>query len=202
MTDSCSGHCCRNFTLPFSPAELKASYRAVAALSQGLKKGPNDRVLKDMEVWWPHLIYKGYHPRDANGDPSKVMQHHYTCALFDTQYGLCKAYEHRPEACRTYPNSVACAHHECTWRPAKEGRVQRNGDIVTMEKLKGRIKKLDAQEGIDEGCVRRRKVSSANTMAGRAERKKGGGDRLRGLDGGCGGVVSAHEHAVLRRGRD
>lgn len=113
LRGGCCGRCCERFTLPLSPLELNSEYRKAAAFSRGERvKG---KVIKDIEFWTPHLIYLGIHPFDpADGKRVYPPKHHYTCALFDRDHRLCRAYEHRPQACRDYPYGLSCRYDGCT----------------------------------------------------------------------------------------
>lgn len=121
----CTGHCCKRFYLPLSPADLELACEAQR------QKDAGDTV----ELW-----------RDFKGDQHGVVgmdgeivqiagmvelvdtiqksaitdsrEHFYTCKNFDGQN--CTIYESRPPMCRNYPGYNGeghCNYPGCTYVP-------------------------------------------------------------------------------------
>lgn len=127
--DRCSGHCCENFSLPLSPAELEASYYAWLGREQGssyvgMNGRESPRVCQDIHLIYPMLVYLGYtdkrppkiNPSDEKllGKP-EVKLHRYRCKHLDPKTRDCTIYEIRPVMCRTYPDGRTCNFAGCTW---------------------------------------------------------------------------------------
>lgn len=128
--DRCTGHCCRDFTLPMGPEELWASYarwmaggekRSLPSMS-GAAETP---LYLDVHLIAPMVVYKGYHNRDSKrinpsdegllGKPESKA-HHYTCKHFDPKAKACTIYEYRPAMCRSFPGPFGCNYLGCTWK--------------------------------------------------------------------------------------
>lgn len=106
MGDRCTGHCCREFTLPDTPEGLAAS--------KNVPKG------SDRRFWSRNAIFL----RFSSG------RYYYTCKQYDLGTGNCKAYETRPWTCRMYPEYLSgekCSNAGCTWT---EHRAH-GGDLIT-----------------------------------------------------------------------
>lgn len=127
MGDRCTGHCCREFTLPVSPDELAT--RA--------KDNPYDLEVQKIAGMVVHLKtvsvaelgdanpqdWRGIHPAEMRG-----AQHWYTCTIYDKTTGNCGDYDQRPRMCRDYPGNSepygiermrACRYKACTWDKAR-----------------------------------------------------------------------------------
>lgn len=102
----CSGHCCRRFTLLYSPEEL-AIFRQRTA--------DGEATCEDIEIIEPMVIYLGKHNYDPQlGTPVDAPMHHYTCKNFDEASGDCRIYETRPGMCRNFPYDGSCRFRGCT----------------------------------------------------------------------------------------
>lgn len=88
----CSGHCCKDFPLPFSLEEVKTK-------RETLRDG---NVIADM------LIYLREQPY-LDGDKG----YRYTCKHLQ-ENGDCGIYETRPWMCSAYPYGKACTKEGCT----------------------------------------------------------------------------------------
>jgi Fe-S-cluster containining protein len=102
--NSCKGHCCTAFNLPFSPSEI-------ARLSTK-RFGPDALKVRDM------LIYLGKrvgNPIVEQDGLSETKPHHwYTCKWFDGETRSCLNYEDRPEMCSSFPNrQPTCPYAGC-----------------------------------------------------------------------------------------
>lgn len=107
QTERCTGHCCEQFHLPFSIAELRKRH---------LK--PRDRQIPGMLV----LLYRSWslpsgeavtpesHPHMVPRDGG--APYIYTCKNF--KEGSCSVYETRPDMCRNYPDDEPCRYKDCT----------------------------------------------------------------------------------------
>lgn len=133
--DRCTGHCCEEFTLPFGPDELWASYsrwlRHLHQNDQDLLKGstlpdkPMSPLYTDIHLVAPMVTYLGYGPvRYKMVDPGPVGKirkfHRYTCKHFDSKKRVCSIYEFRPQVCRTHGVNYKCNYAACKWKDHKE----------------------------------------------------------------------------------
>lgn len=101
MADRCTGHCCEDFILPYSPEELHTKMR-------GHKDDP---LIQRM------VLYLGKY-RAANQDfPGGAEGHHYTCRYFDKKSRDCTIYEQRPDMCRDHPYEKPCTFKGCELTP-------------------------------------------------------------------------------------
>ena len=107
-TERCSGHCCRQFTLPFSPDEL---------LDQ--MTDPKKNFLDGVQIA-EMVVYLGFTTPPPEMGPTeeqlKVERHRYTCRNFDDATGSCTVYETRPHMCRDYPHGNPCRYVGCTMK--------------------------------------------------------------------------------------
>lgn len=170
--DRCTGHCCRRFSLPFSPEEWKASYEQELRIQSGeLKENPDPNGPPwplprpvDVMIVAQMIIPLGAHnwsPQtgkpyadDGQGDR---LGHHYTCKHLDDATGNCRIYETRPEVCRKYPYGRPCGYTECTWDAARAGHVNENGQEMTMQELAEKAAKaaeLNAQMQVVEAMLK------------------------------------------------
>lgn len=122
----CSGHCCRSFTLPHSPAELREQaelmreWEAVRddeeARSAWQDAHPGASLIRDIIQIEGMVVYLG--PFYANPVEDQVIEgfdhllHFYTCRNFDG--ANCRIYDSRPEMCRDYPYGRPCTYAACT----------------------------------------------------------------------------------------
>lgn len=137
MSDRCTGHCCKAFTLPYSPDELQEKFEEWVG---GKDNGP-----RDIDVVWPMAIYLGpSHVNPATGLQHPETFHVYTCEHFEG--GNCTIYEGRPNVCRRYPNGRKCYYKDCTWDAAREGRIDWDGNL----ELPNELVQLEAQVGRQE----------------------------------------------------
>lgn len=93
----CTGHCCRSFFIPYSPAELMDRASQPGA-------GPEDMQIAQMVVPLPQPVQLG-------------VGSYYTCKHFDGTG--CKIYETRPKMCSDYPYQSDCAFKDCTRKVRK-----------------------------------------------------------------------------------
>jgi Fe-S-cluster containining protein len=150
----CTGHCCKEFFLPFGPEELEAAYHRwlrSAGQSMGLAMS-TDGVVAGAVYGEIHLIYpmvqylgKFKEPpfRQVNNSGNE-SRHYYSCKHYDTKTHNCTIYEIRPMMCRDYPYRGSCNYAACTWterkqakeKPIRKGLKIRKEDEVEM-KVKG-----------------------------------------------------------------
>lgn len=105
MVDRCTGHCCRNFPLPYAPHDLRARAPTIV----------DGEFIADM------VIPIG--PHDREGFYTYACRHH------DDVTGDCRAYDQRPDMCRRYPYGNLCEYAECTL-PAESQRETRKSLAV------------------------------------------------------------------------
>jgi Fe-S-cluster containining protein len=116
----CTGHCCRSFWLPYSPAELLENYQAWKGGRFVKGRDRNDHP-QASEIWLiaPMAIYLGYLPQNPQ-KPEPLINgahgHFYRCAHV-RENGDCGIYEMRPKMCRDYPYGTDCDFPGCTMRP-------------------------------------------------------------------------------------
>lgn len=109
----CTGHCCRAFTLPFTPQGLAALVAREAHLPKS-----------EARELAPMLVYLGtFEPQEAEarfGHCSSGEHHYWTCRNHDRVTGNCTIYETRPRMCIDYPYGKPCNYIECTSQPEPE----------------------------------------------------------------------------------
>ncbi len=141
----CAGHCCRDFTLPESPEEMKA--RKAASLKEHRKwvrrfsssaerTAENIKWLKsDISIVPEMVIYLGEFNCDVNGNLVREQLHHYTCKNFDEVSGDCKIYEYRPQMCSKFPYGYKCWYKNCQRIVAapKEVQLKEEKELVICE---------------------------------------------------------------------
>lgn len=136
----CTGHCCKAFILPFTPAELWKRYDKWHTPPIPLEELPPEEQQEGPRI--PdeiHLIAPMVRLVDVleAGDTclmtGKILQAQtifYTCVHLD-ENNNCGIYEHRPKMCRDYPYGNECQCIGCTLEP-KDGGVR-----VEAERNKG-----------------------------------------------------------------
>lgn len=95
----CVGHCCRVFSLPMRPEELRAS------------RDPEATKIAGMVIYLGHYL-----STELPGAPPQnegVREHFYTCINRNTVTGDCMAYETRPRMCREFPYGSQCPYPDC-----------------------------------------------------------------------------------------
>lgn len=123
-TSRCTGHCCKDFSLPFSPMELK--HQAELA-KRGKGRFFPEEILKvaDMVVflfqnWSNSQDGRGLKKGRGSKSPFNGPQYHYTCRHFDRATGNCMNYENRPLMCQNFPYGRDCRYRGCTRRCEQE----------------------------------------------------------------------------------
>ena len=116
MSDRCTGHCCRDFSLPYSPEEIEAMRLSVtkwdAAGNEAIAHIYPHAVFNDLGTIAAMVQYRGEHDG----------RHRYNCAHL-SENGDCAIYERRPSMCVRYPYSRRCQHDGCTWKDARRVRL-------------------------------------------------------------------------------
>lgn len=127
VLDRCTGDCCRSFTFPVGPEELKDLYEQWADIQQGdsidmgLVPQKVRRLIQDIHLIYPMVKYLGrrempnhFNPSDEFLQTGKTPKEHiYTCKHFDGRN--CTIYDIRPRMCRRYPYNSDCNYEGCTW---------------------------------------------------------------------------------------
>lgn len=104
MANRCTGHCCKNFPLPYSHSDLKLAFEA-------WRKGESE--WKDLNGK-PHPLPQDIHLIYPMVIPLPVKdQFRYDCKHLDGQ-GDCTIYENRPRMCVDYPYGKMCQKKGCT----------------------------------------------------------------------------------------
>jgi Fe-S-cluster containining protein len=99
VTNRCTGHCCREFYLPLTPAEIESYARG----EYPTEDEKSDRGFMARNAIWLKTV---------NGSA------YFTCRQYDTETGNCNAYDRRPRTCSGYPGyggSHKCSNKGCTW---------------------------------------------------------------------------------------
>ena len=130
MTDRCTGHCCRAFILPLSPAEVGRALEVHRHLVETGEwkpwiddKGDSRSHVKEFDVIGPMV-----EPIDPEGADIPLHlrwalsngYHLYRCKNL-TASGDCGIYEARPGMCRDYPYGGPCKYATCTWDAGRAG---------------------------------------------------------------------------------
>ena len=153
--DRCTGHCCRNLTIPISPEELLASYQRwhgegkvqVFKSTNTKDTGP---VYVDIHLLAPMLEYLGkstkpyktVNPTDEQLLGTEPERHRYRCKMLDRE-GNCSIYEIRPAMCRDYPYAGDCLYAQCTWKARKQKK-----ETAAQTKARKRRLVIDSEGGL------------------------------------------------------
>lgn len=128
MGDRCTGRCCRDFDLPFTPDALRAAAataRAAREAQEPTAPGAVARV-RNAEVEQIAAMVIPLRP-----EPGAPTRYRYRCANYDEDSGDCAIYDRRPDMCRDFPYGHACAFGDrCDWDAAREGRAVNHHKIV------------------------------------------------------------------------
>jgi len=153
----CSGHCCTEFCLPYSPDQLWAFYdywlRARGCDSEvplEMNESKSLVLMRDIFLVAPMVEYLGFgistqkklNPSDESLlGTAEIKAHRYRCRHFCSGLKKCMIYEHRPQMCRNYPGLGRCEYDGCTWDAgrgvkltAKENRARTKLLIKKSEK--------------------------------------------------------------------
>lgn len=169
-TDRCTGHCCQNFYLPFSPEDIDRAYRRWSTQGQtgathhvtmnGVEYGP---IYVDIHLIAPMVVHLGkraatmkkVNPTDEGllGKP-ELEGHFYRCKHFDAVEKVCTIYELRPQMCRDYPgrDGATCNFGGCTWkarRAPKQTKKQQNERLKILQEPQ--VDKAKAPEIVSGG---------------------------------------------------
>jgi Fe-S-cluster containining protein len=121
MSDRCTGHCCRDFTLPFSPGELSGAVGDnIRAMNEELRGELLTQQCWERDLIQIHdmVVYLG----NYGTDDFKERAWHYRCKNIQDN-GDCGIYQTRPGMCRRFPSSGHCGYSACNWTEAREGRA-------------------------------------------------------------------------------
>ncbi len=119
--ERCSGGCCKSFSLPQSPIELKFQLRVAKLARQRdlelMPLGPDYRVdeiekINDMVIFIRADSNKQM-ARDKDRPRARVYR--YTCKHFDTKTNNCMNYENRPRMCSDFPYGKENADGSCDY---------------------------------------------------------------------------------------
>lgn len=116
----CTGDCCRKFSLPFTPKELRD-------LFTGRKKHKyNIAEMKQIVLMVKFLETSRIH---VNGKVVENDIQYYTCRNLNKETGDCKIYEHRPRMCSSYPYKRKCEYPGCT----RKVKIVENSEESVLE---------------------------------------------------------------------
>lgn len=149
MGERCTGHCCQEFYLPYSPEELADAYKAWSGSGGkpiAMAKDKPKPILVDIHLITPMVVHLGFklqeqpcvNPTDEVllGKP-EVAGNYYRCKHFDAESKNCTIYDIRPAMCRNYPYAEKCNYGGCQWTAQKAKKL-------TEEELKVRTEVLQA----------------------------------------------------------
>lgn len=152
----CKGHCCRRFTLPFGPEELREH---AAAWCRG-ESHNGHRFSSEVLQVAGMVVHLGEDDLDTNRRRRKSgrRSHWYTCGHHDPVSGDCLIYSIRPPMCREYPEygggyPAECLFDACAakpflrrfpltrplWRWWNARRVARKMKLDEVEVLKAKV---------------------------------------------------------------
>lgn len=131
VTSRCTGHCCKDFTLPISPMQfawwaklVKLGKKPIFWRLYGPRRSFGDMARGAVTNHIPEEIAKvadmvifKFASKTCLGNPGRKIPHllyHYTCRHFDEKSGNCTNYANRPDMCRSYPNGGMCKYKGCT----------------------------------------------------------------------------------------
>lgn len=110
----CTGHCCKEFTLPYSPKELRVKYkREFEDRLRDPTQAPNNEIRQIALM----IKYLGITNTTMDGRKlSKYSEwiYKYTCRNYNPKSGDCRNYENRPRMCSEYPYGKKCLYPGCT----------------------------------------------------------------------------------------
>lgn len=209
MSSRCVGHCCKDFTLPFSPIQVE---RWKKRLAKGAKpesvatyeetRNPYDFRLKkrgeysfkyydlernDIPYILDMLIFLRTDTQDnATGDGYRghlyrSRMYHYTCKHFDGKD--CTAYEKRPSVCQRHgTNDQRCRYAKCAMRNNQE--VHAGLGLRTVNKKKIDRARTGETMGLDESKANRAPETSNEVPL--IPKRNGGGSFAEGCGASCG----------------
>jgi len=95
----CTGHCCRDFSLPYFPDEFKRRHK---------------HIVDGVQIY-RMVIYIGIGHLNHAGQRVKYYPR-YTCRNYNSDKKECEIYEDRPAMCRDYPyRGQTCTYPGCTF---------------------------------------------------------------------------------------
>lgn len=129
MSDRCSGHCCRVFFLPRTPAELHAWRDGTTTVNGSTAEA---EFIADMVI--PLYESKAGDPSPITKKPQPQDAWYYTCR-HRLPNGNCGVYEARPSLCRDYPYGGPCEYPGCTWASATEATRRHPPDVRAKDEV-------------------------------------------------------------------
>lgn len=108
----CTGQCCRDFVLPYSPMEIDRMNKFY--LRTGRHKFQDWPIIGQMLIF---LRMDQHNPNLIGSPTSEIYKYHYTCKHFDKSTGDCMIYDSRPRMCSGYPTyqDGRCLYKGCTY---------------------------------------------------------------------------------------
>lgn len=124
MGDRCTGRCCRDFRLPFTPASLHAAASAARAQREAEEASSEPGVARFQSTYRLEVEQIASMVVPVRPAADSKTAYHFSCVHIDDD-GDCVIYKDRPQMCRNYPYGQACVFGDrCTWDAAREGAVQ------------------------------------------------------------------------------
>ena len=109
----CTGHCCKKFTLPFTPAKLRLLFTGKGDASfDGEVHRYDAKEIQTVFLMSKFLGMSKTDPADGSELINSVPV--YTCRNYNEVTNDYNIYDHRPVMCRKYPNGEKCRYTECT----------------------------------------------------------------------------------------
>lgn len=123
----CGGDCCRRFTLPWGPGQLRAAFttwrdsNGRASTWFDPVAGVSVPMIADIGQIAPMLRWLGRSAVGVTGVRGDAVADWYTCSNL-TPGGECGIYPDRPRMCRGYPYGRPCIYPGCASEAARCGR--------------------------------------------------------------------------------
>ncbi len=105
----CTGHCCRDFYLPWQPEDLKRVANVEIEQAHGGK--PTHYDVDEIALVAGMVIPLPFSKKLP--DALEGGGYRYTCRFHNKETGDCGIYLTRPRMCSTYPYGKTCTYEEC-----------------------------------------------------------------------------------------
>lgn len=137
----CMGHCCENFSLPFSPMSIENLKRRIqkgvkhVLYDSGRYAGRYYVKENQLSMIFDMVIFKqeSHQPcQKTRGDSllgeKSRHRYHYTCKHYDRVNRVCTVYEDRPPMCRSYGEG-SCNYPGCTKKSEIVPKIEKAEEI-------------------------------------------------------------------------
>lgn len=163
MGERCTGHCCRLFFAPITPAKIKRCLEELDKFPRrdpwpsGLTLPVNYETILDMLIPDRPVVEGGRPPGQKTQKFSKWAAEDgylYRCKHFDEESHDCRIYDRRPQMCREYPYGNPCDFDGCTYAPEKPVKMKEFEDEDCEKEMSHEIR-TDARLAPIEGDTTR-----------------------------------------------